>query len=84
MTLCKVRALLVLVGIHWLIWRPATTSNGSLRLTLDRVADPHNNHELGYRSAMVSSPCSQNGTLMTCGRMPIDSVMVRFLTQIDL
>lgn len=31
----------------------ATTANGSLRLTLEE-ADPANNHELDYKSGMVS------------------------------
>ena len=38
---------------YFLFLKLATTKGGALRLTLEKVSDPLNNHNLNYRSGMV-------------------------------
>ncbi|KAF8200296.1 beta-glucan synthesis-associated protein KRE6 [Pholiota molesta] len=42
------------VDLEWYDPMQATTANGSLQLTIDKVGDPLDNHNLTYRSGMVS------------------------------
>ena len=42
--------------LEWYDPSQATTANGSLRLTLEKVGDVSLNHNLSYRSGMVSLP----------------------------
>lgn len=41
--------------LEWYDPSGATTSNGSLKLKLERVLDPANNHNLSYKSGMVQT-----------------------------
>ncbi|KAF8958578.1 beta-glucan synthesis-associated protein-domain-containing protein [Flammula alnicola] len=43
------------VDLEWYDPMQATTSNGSLKLRIDKVTDPADNHNLQYRSGMIQS-----------------------------
>lgn len=56
--------------------RTATTSNGSLRLTLDYVPNPRDNHDLSYKSGMVSSFLTSGDVPSPADSLCADSIMV--------
>ncbi|KAJ2919795.1 hypothetical protein MD484_g536, partial [Candolleomyces efflorescens] len=59
--------------LEWYDPSQATTSNGSLQLILERVADPSTNHNLTFKSGMIQSWnkfCFTGGLIETSVRLP--------------
>lgn len=64
--------------LEWYDPSGATTANGSLHLTLDRVGNPDNNHNLSYKSGMIQTWnkfCFTGGLIETSVLLPGDNTV---------
>ncbi|GLB44542.1 putative beta-glucan synthesis-associated protein [Lyophyllum shimeji] len=64
--------------LEWYDPSGATTGNGSLLLTLEKVSNPDNNHNLSYKSGMIQSWnkfCFTGGLIETSVMLPGDNTV---------